>query len=355
MADVVMATLGLSHTADTNVGSALVKGVSGGERKRVSIAEILLSRSSLQCWDNSTRGLDSANALEFCKSLKTSAQLAGTPACVAIYQASQDIYDVSLFHAHNTTVADDRQVFDKVIVLYDGRQIYFGYCNKATEFFTRMGFKPASRQTTTDFLTSLTSPAERSTLVKPGFEHCTPRTAQEFSTAWKESPDYAALMRDIDEYEKSYPMGGLSVDNLTTTRRTRMESRLQLLFSPFSWWKIDAQPYRWAQAPYTLSVYQQMRLCASRGFLRLKGDASVTISGIVGNTILALVVGMAIPMISETGVVNSVPQDQFSTIWKTIPAAFTAEVFCCSLPYCSMLSQVHSRFVSYDKHASQKS
>jgi ATP-binding cassette subfamily G (WHITE) protein 2 (PDR) len=46
------------------------------------------------------------------------------------------------------------------------------------------------------------------------------------------------------------------------------------------------------QSPYTMSLYQQVMLCVGRGFQRLKGDASVTISRIVGNTILALVVGM---------------------------------------------------------------
>jgi ATP-binding cassette, subfamily G (WHITE), member 2, PDR len=94
MRDVVLATFGLRHTIDTNVGSDLVKGVSGGERKRVSIAEAILSGSPLQCWDNSTRGLDSANALEFCRTLKLSTELAGATACVALYQASQSIYKV---------------------------------------------------------------------------------------------------------------------------------------------------------------------------------------------------------------------------------------------------------------------
>ena len=39
MRDVVMAMLGLSHTLNTRVGNDFVRGVSGGERKRVSIAE----------------------------------------------------------------------------------------------------------------------------------------------------------------------------------------------------------------------------------------------------------------------------------------------------------------------------
>jgi ATP-binding cassette subfamily G (WHITE) protein 2 (PDR) len=51
--------------------------------------------SPLQCWDNSTRGLDSATALDFVKTLRTSTDLTGATAIVALYQASQSIYDVS--------------------------------------------------------------------------------------------------------------------------------------------------------------------------------------------------------------------------------------------------------------------
>jgi ATP-binding cassette, subfamily G (WHITE), member 2, PDR len=96
MRDVIMATFGLRHTLNTNVGSDIVPGVSGGERKRVSIAEATLSGSPLQCWDNSTRGLDSANALEFCKHLRISADMAGSTILVSLYQGSQEAYDVSL-------------------------------------------------------------------------------------------------------------------------------------------------------------------------------------------------------------------------------------------------------------------
>lgn len=92
--DVVMTMLGLRHTFNTRVGNDYVRGVSGGERKRVSIAEAILSGAPLQCWDNSTRGLDSANALEFCKNLSIMSKYAGTSACVAIYQASQNAYNV---------------------------------------------------------------------------------------------------------------------------------------------------------------------------------------------------------------------------------------------------------------------
>lgn len=63
---------------NTRVGNDFVRGVSGGERKRVSIAEAALGGSPLQCWDNSTRGLDSATALEFVRTLRLSTSLAGS-------------------------------------------------------------------------------------------------------------------------------------------------------------------------------------------------------------------------------------------------------------------------------------
>ena len=54
--DIVLAMFGISHTIDTIVGDDYVRGVSGGERKRVTIAEATLSFAPMQCWDNSTRG-----------------------------------------------------------------------------------------------------------------------------------------------------------------------------------------------------------------------------------------------------------------------------------------------------------
>lgn len=96
---------GVTGTVHEQTGLAMS---SGGERKRVSIAEATLSGSPIQCWDNSTRGLDSANALEFCKTLNLMTKYAGATVAVAIYQASQNAYDVStnpnLVHAAKACV-----------------------------------------------------------------------------------------------------------------------------------------------------------------------------------------------------------------------------------------------------------
>ncbi|KAL4783556.1 ABC-2 type transporter-domain-containing protein [Aspergillus varians] len=253
--DVVMTMLGLRHTFNTRVGNDFIRGVSGGERKRVSIAEAILSGAPLQCWDNSTRGLDSANALEFCKNLALMSKFASTTACVAIYQASQSAYDV----------------FDKVTVLYEGQQIYFGRTGEARQFFTDMGFVCPSRQTTADFLTSLTSPSERR--VRPGYEDVVPRTPAEFAQRWRNSTECARLLQEIEVFDQEYPIGGEALAKFGEARRL-MQSKQQR-----------------SGSSYTLSVYEQVMLCVTRGFQRLRGDLSLTTTALFGNFFLSLILG----------------------------------------------------------------
>lgn len=252
--DVTMAVLGLTHTLNTPVGSETVRGVSGGERKRVSIAESTLCGCPLQCWDNSTRGLDSSTALEFVKNLRISTQFSGSTAIVAIYQASQAIYDT----------------FDKAIVLYEGRQIYFGSAMNGKRYFTEMGFECPDRQTTADFLTSLSSPSER--CVRKGFERLVPRSPDEFAARWRESEERQQLLTEIEVFENDYPLGEGKMHEFSVSRR------------------MEKSRFSRKDSPYTLSYFQQIHICLHRGFLRLKGDTSMTLASVIGNTIMGFIV-----------------------------------------------------------------
>ena len=254
MRDVVMAIFGISHTNNTIVGNDFIRGVSGGERKRVTIAEATLSSAPLQCWDNSTRGLDSANAIEFVKNLRMSAEYFGTTSVVAIYQAPQAAYDL----------------FDKVSVLYEGEQIFFGKTTEAKEYFVRMGWYCPEQQTTPDFLTSLTSASERRP--RQGYEGKLPTTPLEFVQAWKASPEYAALQQEITIFNEKYPIGGEYYDQFLASRRSQQAK--------------NTRP----KSPYTLSYGGQIKLCINRGFQRLKADPSLTITQLFGNTVMALVI-----------------------------------------------------------------
>ena len=81
--EVLATILGLRHTYNTKVGNDYVRGVSGGERKRVSVAETLASRAKVALFDNSSRGLDSSTALEFVKSLRISTDIANSTTMAA--------------------------------------------------------------------------------------------------------------------------------------------------------------------------------------------------------------------------------------------------------------------------------
>ncbi|CRK16621.1 hypothetical protein BN1708_002878 [Verticillium longisporum] len=92
--DAFLAMFGIDHTRDTLVGDEHVRGVSGGERKRVSLAETLATRASVVCWDNSTRGLDASTALSFAKSLRVYTDVGGRTTLVTLYQAGESIYEL---------------------------------------------------------------------------------------------------------------------------------------------------------------------------------------------------------------------------------------------------------------------
>ena len=178
-------------------------------------------------------------------------------------------------------------MFDKVDVLYEGRQIYFGNIHAAKAFFINLGFECLPRQTTGDFLTSLTNPAER--LVRKGFEGRTPHTPDEFARIWKNSEDRALLLRQIEEFDVQYPIGGASLDEFKKSRKALQASSQYV--APWTPGSNYADSPRRSKSPYILSVPMQVKLCMQRGYLRLKGDMGVTITGIVFNAIMALVIG----------------------------------------------------------------
>lgn len=251
--DVIMAMFGIAHTVNTKVGDDLTRGVSGGERKRVSIAEVALAGAPLGCWDNSTRGLDSANAIEFCKTLRLFSETTGSSQAVAIYQSPQAAYDC----------------FDKATVLYDGHCIYFGPAGEARQYFTELGFDAPEQQSTPDFLTSMTAADQRTP--REGMESKVPKTAEEFAKCWTSSHLYKRLMEEIDQYDKRHPIGGDDRQAFHDSRKEQKAKRAR------------------EKSPYTLSYGGQVALCLKRGFWRLKADPFLTVFQLLSNTIIALV------------------------------------------------------------------
>jgi ATP-binding cassette, subfamily G (WHITE), member 2, SNQ2 len=174
----------IEHTRHTIVGNALVRGVSGGERKRVSIAEMMVTNACVLSWDNSTRGLDASTALDFVKSLRVQTNLYQTATFVSLYQASENIY---------------RQ-FDKVLVIDSGKQVYFGPTKEARAYFEGLGFAPKPRQTTPDYVTGCTDEFERE--YADGYSpNNAPSSPETLADAFKKSDFTKRLDTEMTEYK----------------------------------------------------------------------------------------------------------------------------------------------------------
>jgi ATP-binding cassette subfamily G (WHITE) protein 2 (SNQ2) len=189
-------SLGISHTLDTIVGNSFVRGVSGGERKRVSLAEALATNPAVACWDNPIRGLDSSSALQFLRLLKQIARKTGTSNVVTLYQASESMY---------------HQCFDRVLVLYKGRMIFSGKVGDARQYFIDLGFHAWERQTTPEFLTAVTSANDRT--VRQNHTGPVPRTSEDFAEAFQKSTHYDLLRSDIADYHRLIAQNNIATED----------------------------------------------------------------------------------------------------------------------------------------------
>ena len=88
--EMLLRMLNMSHVSGTLVGDEFVRGVSGGERKRVSIAEMMATGAPVQCWDNPTRGLDASTALDCVRSLRGTTDVLGQTTFVTLYAIECD-------------------------------------------------------------------------------------------------------------------------------------------------------------------------------------------------------------------------------------------------------------------------
>ena len=172
----LLQSMGIEHTEDTKVGNEYVRGVSGGERKRVSIIECMATRGSVFCWDNSTRGLDASTALEWTKAVRAMTDTLGLSTIVTLYQAGNGIYEL----------------FDKVLVLDEGEQVYYGPRAEARPFMEDAGFICREGSNVADFLTGVTVPTERR--IREDCENRFPRNKEALREMYENSSIYTQMV-----------------------------------------------------------------------------------------------------------------------------------------------------------------
>ncbi|KAF9358116.1 hypothetical protein BGX34_009051 [Mortierella sp. NVP85] len=118
----VMQELNLTHIKDTKVGGAVIRGISGGEKRRVTIGIELLSSPSVLLLDEPTSGLSSTDALNVTNAIKDLARK-GRTVILTVHQPRSDIYEL----------------FDDLLLLSQGKVVYFGKAQAATTYFEGLG------------------------------------------------------------------------------------------------------------------------------------------------------------------------------------------------------------------------
>ncbi|KAJ0817803.1 putative ABC transporter, AAA+ ATPase domain, ABC-2 type transporter [Helianthus annuus] len=149
----VIRKLGLERCQDTMIGGAFVRGVSGGERKRVCIGLEIIINPSLLFLDEPTSGLDSTTALRIIDLLQDIAETEKT-VITTIHQPSS-----RLFHK-----------FDKLILLGKGNLLYFGKASEAMVYFSSIGCSPLIAMNPAEFLLDLANGNMNEVSVPPELE-----------------------------------------------------------------------------------------------------------------------------------------------------------------------------------------
>ena len=114
----------------------------------------------------------------------------------------------------------------------------------------------------------MTNPAEREPL--PGYENKVPRTPQEFEAYWKKSPEYTALVNEIDSYF-------IECEKLNT-RQLYQDSHVARQSN-------NIRP----SSPYTVSFFMQVKYVIQRNFLRMKADPSIPLTTIFSQLVMGLI------------------------------------------------------------------
>ncbi|GAA5828180.1 hypothetical protein JCM11251_002621 [Rhodosporidiobolus azoricus] len=243
----VVDALGLGHALGTAVGNPLVRGLSGGERKRASLAEVLLARAAVLLLDGPFNGLDSSTTVSLLEFLKTWAKEGKRSVVVTTPHCADALYSQ----------------FDKVLVLSSrGRQVFFGKSSDAQPYFEQLGLGFTRRldlgEGTAEFLVSCIEGRKNDLLLE---------------RRWAASTQRTALLHDIEHaYPEKYPLSSCADPLFAALRADKSR------FTPRT-------------SHYTVSFPRQVALLTRRQYALIRSELPALATKTAVNLLLSLTVG----------------------------------------------------------------
>ncbi|XP_062218543.1 ABC transporter G family member 39-like isoform X2 [Phragmites australis] len=237
--DYILKILGLEICADTMVGDSMIRGISGGQKKRVTTGEMLVGPAKALFMDEISTGLDSSTTYQIVNSLRQSVHILGGTALIALLQPAPETYEL----------------FDDIVLLSEGQIVYQGPRENVLEFFETMGFRCPERKGAADFLQEVTS-----------------RKDQHQYWCRRDEPYRYISVNDFAEAFKAFHVG-----------RT-LGSELKVPFD-----RTRNHPAALTTSKFGISKMELLRACFSREWLLMKRNSFVYIFKVVQLIILGTI------------------------------------------------------------------
>jgi ABC-type multidrug transport system ATPase subunit/ABC-type multidrug transport system permease subunit len=180
--DVIIEQLGLQICQDTVIGNAMHRGVSGGERKRVTTGEMQFGQKYMTLMDEISTGLDSAATYDIIKTQRSIAKNLHRTVLIALLQPAPEVFEL----------------FDNVLIMNEGEMMYNGPRHKVVPYFESLGFKCPHGRDVADYLLDLGTNQQYKyqAALPPGMaKH--PRLASEFAKLFRESALFSDIMEEL--------------------------------------------------------------------------------------------------------------------------------------------------------------
>jgi len=181
--DVVTQQLGLETCQNTVVGDAMLRGVSGGERKRVTTGEMAFGNKHVLMLDEISTGLDSAATFDIISTQRSIAKKLRKTVVISLLQPSPEVF----------------ALFDDVMLLNAGRLTYHGPREAALGYFEGLGFKCPPSRDVADFLLDIGTDKQFQYEEKLARGGGIPRTPSDFAEAFNRSSIFARTLASLEE------------------------------------------------------------------------------------------------------------------------------------------------------------
>eukprot|EP00981_Chlorochromonas_danica_P012641 scaffold5237_cov170-Ochromonas_danica.AAC.17 len=169
--------LGLDGCKGTFIGGPRIRGVSGGQKRRTTIGEMIVCPRPVKMMDCITSGLDSATAYDIMKAIKLANEMLGLTNVTSLLQPPPDVY----------------ALFDEIILLHEGHIIYQGSREQVRSYFEGLGYFCPGNMDEADFLQELPTPEGRRFIKTPNAPH----RAEDLAKAWKSSELFQQLLAEM--------------------------------------------------------------------------------------------------------------------------------------------------------------